>query len=348
MTATTTVPTMTPSAPGEAETYWTRERVYTGAIGYVPTPGPLGMYPMPPRPNLVDERDPRRRSCFSEEFRAELLRETDWQYIDDYTLLTDEEYQIIRDGGACPRCSIQGYHRRLKGTVTGIVITERCKCLCKCLKLFLGIWHDTKLVPQRFRSVNLDSLVPVGAPTSKLPIETQKTVIATLQKNPDRSFLLIGDAGTGKTHFSFALYHVAVLEWAWTAFENEDMWEQSVFRFNVKSLLDQHVAWATKADDNTKEPDLTVMKITALVNKGHKVSLFLDEIDKFNPTKYKMDCLLELVDAVYVGKGQVVAVSNAPVSKLEKIWGEFTDPDAIIRRIRGEEANGTQITFRAG
>lgn len=76
--------------------------------------------------------------------------------------------------------------------------------------------------------------------------------------------------------------------------------------------------------------------------------MFLDGIDKFNPTKYKLDTLFELINAVYEEGGQVVAVGNATVPKLQKIWGEFTDPDAIIRRIRGEEATGKQIEFRAG
>jgi len=340
---------MTPSAPGEAETYWTRERVYTGAIGYVPIPGPLGMYPMPPRPNLTDERDSRRHSCFTEEFRAELLRETDWQYIDEYTLLTDEEAQVVRDGGACPRCSQDGYNLRLIGSVTGIVIRRRRKCTCEFLKTLMSVWNNPKLVPERFRSVNLSSLVPVGPPTSRLPIEMQAKVIAALQKNPDRSYLLVGDAGTGKTHFSYGLFRHAVFTWAQEAFADDAMWERSVFRFNAKVLLDSHVAWATKEnDDDTKVPDLTVKKIKVLFNKGHKVRLFLDEIDKFNPTKFKLDTLFELVDAVYEEGGQIVAVGNASVPKLHKLWGDFTDPDAIIRRIRGEEASGSQIEFRAG
>jgi hypothetical protein len=103
---------------------------------------------------------------------------------------------------------------------------------------------------------------------------------------------------------------------------------------------------AREKDDNTKEPDLTVKIIKTLVHKKHKVCLYLDEIDKFKPTQFKLDILFELIDAVYETKGQVIAVGNATVPKLHKMWGEFTDPDAIIRRIRGEEALGKQIEFR--
>lgn len=348
MLATTTVVTTTPSV-SDAETYWTRERVYTGAKGYVPTPGStMGMYPMPPRPNLDAARDPRQRSSYSEEFRAELLRETSWDYIDGITRLTAEEDRIIREGGKCPRCSVDGYHLRLKGAITGIVIQRREKCLCNFLKTFLAVWNDTKLVPERFREVKLGSLKPIGAPTSNLPIETQAKVIAGLQANPDASYLLVGDAGTGKTHFSFGLFHRAVHEWAIKAFEDDAMWEQSVFRFNTKAILDQQVAWATKENgDATKEPDLTPNKVRKLASKGHKVCLFLDELDKFNATKFKMDFLFELIDAVYETQGQIVAVSNATKSKLEKIWAEYDSCDAIIRRICRTEARGKLIEFRA-
>jgi hypothetical protein len=271
-------------------------------------------------------------------------------YIDPYQDLTDEEYQIVRDGGACPRCAAAGYNRRIRGTVTGIVALYRqSKCPCKFAKFFVSVWYDLKFVPERFRSVTLDSLVPVGAPTSKLPVEMQAKVITGLQANPDSSYLLCGDAGTGKTHFSSALFHRAVREWARKAFEEEAMWERSVFRFNTKAILDQQVAWATKENgDNTKEPDLTPNRIRKLAGKGHKVCLFFDELDKFNPTKFKMDCLFELVDAIYETKGQVVAVGNATVPKLQKVWADYDSCDAIIRRIRGEEADGKQIEFKAG
>ena len=307
MTATTTSATSTPSVI-DAETYWTRERVYAGAEGYVPSPGPMGMYPMPPRPNLDDERNPRRRSSFTEEFHKELLREEKWVYLDDITRLTAEEEQVIRDGGKCLRCSVDGYKLRLRGSITGIVIHRREKCPCNFWKLFLGVWHDTKLVPERFRKVTMDTLV--GSTISKMPIDLQKPIILGLQANREGSYLLVGDAGTGKTHFSFALFHHAVRAWAIKAFEDDAMYERSVFRFNTKSLLDQHVAWATKENgDDTQYPDLTVKKIKTLANKEHKVRLFLDEIDKFNPTKFKLDTLFELIDAVYENAGQVVAVS---------------------------------------
>jgi hypothetical protein len=349
-TTTTTVATTTLLAPGNAEEYWTRAKIYIGAENYVPTPGAtMGMHPMPPRPDIDHERNPRIRSCFTEEFRAELLRETSWEYIDSYTRLTDEEAKVVRDGGNCLRCSGDGYRRRLRGSDTGIIITRRSQCPCNFVKIFLGVWNDPKLVPERFRGVTLGSLVPVGPPASKLSTEMQAKVIAALQANPERSYLLVGDAQTGKTHFSFALFRHAVHEWARIAFEDDAMWERAVFRFNVKSLLDQHVAWERKENrEDTPEPDLTVKKIKRLANKKHKVRLFLDEIDKFNPTKFKLDILFELIDSVYETGGQVVAVGNASVSRLEKTWGEYTDANAIIRRIRGEEAHGSQIDFRVG
>ena len=79
--------------------------------------------------------------------------------------------------------------------------------------------------------------------------------------------------------------------------------------------------------------------IRLAVEAGLRPCLFLDEIDKVAVTPFKLNRLAELIDAVWVAKGQIVATSNADLAQLRERWG-LDMADTIVRRIgRGEDAH---------
>jgi hypothetical protein len=317
---------------------WSRETIYTQ---------PSAWSPMPARPGPIsDYHNSRRAHPFTDAFVAELLRETEWVQIDEFKVLTEAEAEPILRGDPCPLCGTDGYWIRFRGTSTNITISQGTRCSCWRHRKIASLWLDPGIVPKRFRNVRLATLKPVGYPTSLLSMSRQAEIIADLQAQPDRSYLLSGDAGTGKTHFSIALLRHGIESWAIDAERNDLLDRKSVFRANTRELLDEHHRWITRRDaEHLKPPSISASNIKTLGQAGCRVRLYLDEIDKFGPTKFRMDTLFELVDAVYSVEGQIVAVSNASLAMLQKLWSEFDSADAIFRRICGKEANGTLIPF---
>ena len=179
-----------------------------------------------------------------------------------------------------------------------------------------------------------------------MSLSEQAKNIEILRADPSGNYLLSGDAGTGKTHFSMALLRHATMRWTNDIFYHKDYPRKSIFRVNAKQILDEHHQWTLKKEgDNTREPEVTQKNIKALAREGFKVSLFIDEIDKFGPTKFRIDTLLELAGAVDETKGQLVAVSNASMVKLQQLWAGFDSADAILRRFAGREASGQNLEF---
>lgn len=73
-------------------------------------------------------------------------------------------------------------------------------------------------------------------------------------------------------------------------------------------------------------------KIQAVVAKGYRPCLFLDEIDKAVPTDFKLGELIKIVDAIWVAEGQIVATGNMSVEALSAKWGS-DEAGTILRRI---------------
>jgi hypothetical protein len=345
-----------PISPGLNDpAYWTIERVFVPEVAasvrakqdsHKKGPG----YAWPVRLSSSDMKAARwvPRYPFTDEFNAEMSREKEWVRMDPPPgLLTAEERSIIEAGQPCPRCSADGYQTRYRGEVTGIRVHVVYCCACVVIKDINRRWLDTKIVPLRFRDIRLDALKPVPAPTSLLPLARQAEVIEILQRNPDGSYLLCGDAGCGKTHFSMALNYHALNRWATNIYQGQHGLQHSVFRFNTKELLDQHVDYERRErGDETKFPDLGVEKIKSLAAYGHRVVVIFDEVEKFNPTQFKMDQLFELVVAVADTKGQLIAISNARIGEIREMWAKYSGTaDGILRRFCGEAEGGQMIVF---
>jgi predicted ATPase len=72
--------------------------------------------------------------------------------------------------------------------------------------------------------------------------------------------------------------------------------------------------------------------IHSAIKQGYRPCLFLDEIDKISPSEFKMNRLMQLVDAVYEAEGQLVATSNKTLTELISKWGE-NEAGTVLRRI---------------
>jgi hypothetical protein len=327
---------MKPTTPGPKE--WTPAEVY-GPNRRVASPEhPIGLC-WPPRIRPKNPRNELAGSGYTPEFFAAHEEETEWTLTYEPPELTPAQIFDITSRARCPICAEGKNFRRYKGMQTGIVVDQIVECDCDRHGRTRNLWM--RLAPARYRHIRLDTLQPNA--TSKLPLEKQKEFISVFQKHREDSYFLQGDAGTGKTHFGMALLFDAVERWSLAA-SDPLLYDQSVWRINTRELLDDY--WRYKIGEG-ELPYVNPKQLLWFADRGHKISLFLDEFDKFAPNKFRIDTLQEIVDAVYVGQGQVVSISNTCLAKLLKEWADFSSAPALLRRIAGEEANGRVLTFKA-
>jgi hypothetical protein len=278
---------------------------------------------------------------FRPEFLERVHSETKWIDVlgQEVAPIPQEKHAAIGlDREECPRCGgRRGYHVDKRGADTGVIVTFRQACVCCALRRFWSRWDKT---PQRFRNVTpLRYLEP--SEKSLLPIEKQQEIIDSLRKDPTRSYLLYGQAGTGKTHIASSLYrhHLA----AWALIDNLNWTYCSVWRVSAPVLLEQ---WVAKSIDKTApKPEVSESMIRNVAKDGQRPVLFLDEIDKVNGSDYKMEKLRAIVDAVYEAQGQIVATSNADPAAIAARWGGEWG-DVILRRIAAPP-EGLAIEFGA-
>jgi hypothetical protein len=239
----------------------------------------------------------------------------------------------------CPICHSDGSGRAhvallYQGRDTGIMIrlwSDNCPC-----RTYRSIWRqlgDGAKVPRLFQGITLEGLAP--STLSLLPIQRQQAIIDALQGHPGDSFYLYGPPSTGKTHMMSAMYRRAIETWAEQESHQRD-YEVAVWRVRTATLLDQHIAWASRGNRDegrpTPCPSVTVEKIQSAVAKGYRPCLFLDELDKVVPSDFKLGELIKIVDAIYESTGQVVGTGNMSVDALSAKWGS-NEAGTILRRI---------------
>ena len=331
---------------------WTLENVYQ-----YPIPQQNGMgSPWPPRPDryaFTDQNRSQTAYLYTPEFLDALKKETEWSpYSDkDEQEFTHAMGDQVFAGGACPICKNDGYWRNRTGVHTGITVSEQQKCYCEVFRRLGQMWNDPKKVPPMYRDVRLKTLVPEPESLKTLrknlmPEARQARIIQRLKANPGDSYLFTGDAGCGKTHFSMALYFHHLAVWSVAAYRNPARLECPVYRFKANRMLEQHHEWEImKYGDNTSAPDMTEKKILRLGGEGNPVVLFLDEIDKFSPTAFKLNTLHRLLDALKETNGRVIATSNAGVKELQRRWDQQGDGASLIRRMTDYDSHGHWVAF---
>jgi hypothetical protein len=315
-------------------TTWTKETIYN-------TPdGPFVQSWMPPHYASRSEWICG-KPIFTPEFTAALEAETSWTAETSTPRLLPEESEKFADPDhECPRCEGRGsVQETYRGNTTGVEVIRNIPCQCRQMRMF---WHSWRNVPLRYRNVRLDLTKP--SPLVAMPLKKQEAVLKLIDANDGRSMILQGPAKTGKTHLLIGLYRRALIAQV-RAWSNSGMSasHHGAWRVNTSVWLEEMVRESTSRDENTPLPDLYVEKVTRVAAKGMRPRLFLEEIDKFKPSEFKLIKLFELVNAVYEDGGQIVATSNAPVETLAAAWGS-TYGEPILRRL-GEEPDGLTIQF---
>jgi len=125
-----------------------------------------------------------------------------------------------------------------------------------------------------------------------------------------------------------ALYSQAV----WCATKRSTGCDFPVVRVTTATLLEQILAKVF--DKEAPLPVVSPRAIKYMVEHGERPCLFLDEIDKFNPTQSRLDHLLEIVNCVYDSNGQL---SQRVIQILKRFrpCGKYHG-DALLRRIGTE------------
>ena len=278
-------------------------------------------------------------TTYQPEYIAAVRSESEWLYNPHPSLTQNISEKVGAGELKCPICHGSGrYHTTLRGKTTGVVLGDWSDCPCGALKHYHR--HMQANVPERFRGVRLETIVPSSV--SRLPLAKAQAILDRLRKYPEKSYLFWGEAATSKTHFMTGLYSDRVWHWCQQPRGGIDF---PVIRVQTATLLEEILAWSF---DRSKapRPTTTAARIADIGRLGQKPSLFLDEIDKFNPTEARKDRLLEVINAVYEANGQVVATSNKDPETLGESWGAFHG-EALLRRI-GAAPDGGTIAFLSG
>jgi IstB-like ATP binding protein len=207
----------------------------------------------------------------------------------------------------CWRCHDTGFN-------VGTCGARRCTCGRRKI-----VRNALLQIPPRFGNPKLSRLVP---DPNRHP--RQSLVISTLKLNPDRSYLLCGENGTGKTHFAWALYRHALAK------------GRRVIGCSVRELLEDYRKAVTSGGTET---DATIFRPRVLPDdlkvRGIDWTILLDEFEKARPSEFAVEMLFALLDAAYQFQHQLILTSNFSVDKLiahwgrlDEVWGKF-----IVRRL---------------
>jgi len=325
---------------------WTRETIYKPEALSKAAPDNAPECSVPPRFTWDDLQSLRQWKMlagiypnpFTAAYTAELLREDDWRICSPVVfppLDPEVRERVGRRQMECPMCQgkqvLYGLQHGLK---TGLEVeVPSAVCYCRQLHSFWADWANKEIVSLRFSKANLATLEPYEH--SQLPAQRQQEIIDLLKAHPGDSHYLLGGPGTGKTHMITALYRKTLHNWSVQEWKQRDD-VKAVWRVSTSRLLQEYLAWENRHRDEyaqpTKLPTVTVDGIVKAAKAGYRPALFLDEVDKCNPTPFQIGKLIEVVDAVYAEVGQVVATANKSVDDLIARWGS-DEAGTVLRRI---------------
>jgi hypothetical protein len=259
--------------------------------------------------------------------------------------LTSMQVEVGLGRIACPVCggTLWAY-KVAKGSVTGVKVLWPSACPCRFYRAYYRNWFDA--IDRRYLNVTWQSLAPYSGPDMRLSVERQEKIISFVQAHPDDSYLLYGTYGTGKTHLSVALHQYHLAKWAQDSWMTDKVY-CPVMRANVTTLLDQHHARKMqKGNDDAPRPSIDLARIASVIRQGDKPVLIMDELDKLGgqPTPFKLETVLALVDAVYQAGGVIIATSNQDEDYFLRTWGEELGGPLIRRITSGAKAH--KIEFR--
>jgi DNA replication protein DnaC len=272
-----------------------------------------------------------------------LCKET--RYVEKQKTWTPKERdEVTRGLIPCPAC-VGGWYREffdggeleVGDRVIHIYDTRKIACDCQ------GWKHVWKIMQRDFDShyhyVNLDTLKPNLQ--NKLPKEIQQVELDYIREHRNSNFFFLGPSGTGKSTLSFALLRAAYerdLPHFWKAetvnpldFEKK-RW---IWRNNFNTLLQEfnEHQWNHEAP----EPSVTAGKIAAAREAGYTPVLILEEVDKLEMNKHRINFLLPLIDKIIAVNGQLVMTTNLKLHEFIKYLTATDDmtvtAEPIIRRL---------------
>jgi hypothetical protein len=213
--------------------------------------------------------------------------------------------------------------------------------LCHLRTQFDTRWLEGTLPPKhaahRLATLGAWERSPIS---SEDQIQAMSLIPSTLEDL--RGWLMLGPAGTSKTTYAAA----AITDWL--TFRMIHSLEAMKDEYDKRTPGERINYWRVKApqwlremeayenrdfgDRSVVEPFLTVKKIEQVIEHCEwPPILWLEELDKFNPTTNRLRNLYLLVDAVYEAGGVIVSTTNQREQALEKLLGE-----AIYRRLSGK------------
>ena len=239
---------------------------------------------------------------------------------------TFERMKFLRTGETrCPyhECDGGGFYREGERDEDDRPLGPRLECRCskeEKVKILISA------IAPRFRWASLEALEPCSDQrVVRTSTASQARVISALRSHPDRSFALFGPSGVGKTTYVSALYRKA----AETGEDLEAIW------FHGFADLARHFrdVECGRYDLNDETSYFDRDKAEQAIEKGMKVRLFLDELDKTAATEFARNALHEITDVFYASSGadvepQLVVTSNLSRKEFIARWGA-----AIYRRL---------------
>jgi len=185
------------------------------------------------------------------------------------------------------------------------------------------------LIPPLHDLHRVHSLAPYAR--SPLSLQAQEAPLSKIPSRANggfRGWLISGPAGSSKTTYVAAALFDMITFRATTSFRSLNCW-----RVKVPRWLRDMEAYETRDFGTTvKEPDITP---DAIEHESKRSRLWpivwLEELDKFNPTKNRLRNLLNLVDSIYEQGGLIISTVNETLPELRTLLG-----DSIYRRLTGE------------
>jgi hypothetical protein len=184
------------------------------------------------------------------------------------------------------------------------------------------------IVPKSHYHLSLHSLEPWAR--SPVPVEIQAKQIESVVSLPDdlRSWILLGQAGTSKTAFVSAWLKDEITRRAY--FNGGEI---CTWRIKVNRWLDHNLEWMTRdfSDQSIQRPDLSIQAIEeACDESGLRPIVWIEEFDKYQPSKRRSDLIDSLIDAIYEMNGMIIITSNHTQASLR----DYVSP-ATLRRLTG-------------
>jgi hypothetical protein len=210
-------------------------------------------------------------------------------------------------------------------------------------------WIDT-VIPAAFRYKKVSgerltrrSITPWSpdGTTPPIDVKTQQSRIDNYLRKWTldlRSVLLYGEFNSSKTTFASAYLTDVITERLalnrkWNNQFSSDRFHPCVWRVNLNDWLDSYLAWRTRdyTDSTIQRTHLTAQDIKSIcTEQGLRPVVWIEELDKFQPTPTNKNWVHTLVDQVYLMNGLIVATTNTPLPKLRTLLGE-----GIVGRLDG-------------